>query len=106
MLAGAVAAAVSAVALPIGATAEPAAQKSSSALAENGRIIYRSFNGADNDIRTINVDGTGDSLLVGGSTDDRDATFSPDGKRIAFRRADAADQDILWRRPTAPTPST
>ena len=84
--------------LPIVASADqPVASKSGSAVAENGRIIFQvdAGGGSAQDIYTMRNDGS-QSPLLAGATDDRDATFSPDGRRIAFRRnGGGADTDIF-----------
>ena len=97
------------VALPLAASAgEPGASKSASAVAENGRIIFRVSvgGGSFEDIYTMRNDGSGQSPLLAGTTDDRDGTFSPDGTRSpSGATAAAPTRTSSWRTPTGATPS-
>ena len=84
--------------LPIVASADqPVASKSGSAVAENGRIIFQvdAGGGSAQDITRCATTAASPPAGVG-ATDDRDATFSPDGRRIAFRRnGGGADTDTF-----------
>ncbi len=51
---------------------------------ENGKIAFQSDRDGDNEIYTISFKGTNLTRLTNNSRDDRDASWSADGRRIAF----------------------
>src|SRR5438874_1739764 len=56
--------------------------------------FYSRKNGTDNDIFSMNPDGSGVALLVGGPGDDRDASWAPDGSRFAFSSTREGKEEI------------
>jgi Tol biopolymer transport system component len=64
-----------------------------------GRIVYVSNQAGNNDIYTINTNGTGDRQLTTDSDDEFDPAWSPDGTKIAFVRNDEGNRDIWVMNP-------
>ena len=63
----------------------------------NGKVVYMTQDGGDNDVFVMNADGSGKVNLTSGFTDtDYNPAFSPDGKKIVFAsdRPGSADTDI------------
>lgn len=52
-----------------------------------GRIVFVSNNDGDNEIYTINADGTNQKRLTNNTVDDNQPSWSPNGTRIAFKSA-------------------
>ena len=63
---------------------------------QNGRIAFSSSVDGDSEIYTINPDGTGLAQLTDNTIADVSPSWSPDGQRIVFLRADGPDLDI-WK---------
>ncbi|HEX4719114.1 MAG TPA: hypothetical protein VH300_11325 [Thermoleophilaceae bacterium] len=64
-----------------------------------GRIVYVSNQAGNNDIYTINTDGTGDRRLTTDPDDEFDPAWSPDGSKIAFVRNDEGNRDVWVMNP-------
>jgi Tol biopolymer transport system component len=81
--------------LAIGLLCSPAAQAAYPGA--NGRIAWQGVptgSGTDSEIVSANADGTGVTALTSNSVDDIDPAWSPDGKKIAFARANGAIYEI------------
>jgi Tol biopolymer transport system component len=87
-------AAVVVVALP--AAAAPAAGADS---LPAGRIVYVSNESGNQDIYSINTDGSDKRRLTTNASDEFDPAWSPDGSRIAFVRNDGGNRDIWLMNP-------
>jgi Tol biopolymer transport system component len=61
-----------------------------SVTSRSGRIVFDNFR----DVWSINADGTGLTRLTGSPRPDFDATWSPDGARIAFRSERNGESEI------------
>lgn len=59
------------------------------------QIIYTTFNGADNDIAIMNIDGSNQRVLYHSEGNDFAPTFSPDGQFIAFA-SDVGEVDQIY----------
>jgi dipeptidyl aminopeptidase/acylaminoacyl peptidase len=64
-----------------------------------GRVVYVSNQAGNNDIYTINTDGTGDQRVTTDPADEFDPAWSPDGRKIAFVRNDDGNRDIWVMNP-------
>src|SRR5688500_6816579 len=75
-------------ALPLAASAgAPSASKSTPPVAQNGKIIFRDcIAPGDADIYTMRSDGTEQTPLITGTTEDVDPACSLDDRKIVFRR--------------------
>jgi TolB protein len=60
----------------------------------NGRIAYVSAETGNNEIYTINPDGTGKAQLTNDTANDADPSWSSDGQRIAFTSDRDGNQEI------------
>ena len=61
---------------------------------DGSRIAFTSDRFGDNDIMTMNVDGSNQIQLTVDTTDDTSPTWSPDSSKIAFVSDSAGNQDI------------
>ena len=80
------------VMLAVGLLFSPAAQAAYPGA--NGRIAWEGFpagGGTDSEIVSANADGTGVTALTTNTVNDIDPAWSPDGKKIAFARAERVD---------------
>src|SRR5262245_25999301 len=66
-------------------------------LAQNGRITFARCDPSQCDIWLMNSDGSGQVNLTKTPApgDEFDPQFSPDGKRIVFRRDDSNQRDLM-----------
>jgi dipeptidyl aminopeptidase/acylaminoacyl peptidase len=64
-----------------------------------GRIVFVSTSAGNNDIYSINVDGTDERALTSDASDEFDPAWSPDGRQIAFVRDDGGNRDIWVMNP-------
>jgi Tol biopolymer transport system component len=71
-----------------------AAMPAGAAPASLGRIVYVSNSAGNNDIYSINVDGTDERALTSDASDEFDPAWSPDGRTIAFVRDAGGNRDI------------
>ncbi len=95
--AAAMAAIVAGLGLASSGGATPAAEKSASAPAQNGRIAFSSDrNGPDQDLFVMASDGSNQfDLTLGSPEQEVDPSFSPDGKKILYARSDGGDFDVF-----------
>ena len=61
---------------------------------KNGRIVYSGFDGHDNEIYTINPDGTGRFNVTKTNAWESNPDYSPNGKKIAYESEDGLDPKI------------
>lgn len=62
---------------------------------KNGKIAFTSFRDDNNEIYTMNPDGTKQTNISDNTADDSLPAVSPDGKKIAFERVRSGNRDIF-----------
>jgi serine/threonine protein kinase/Tol biopolymer transport system component len=67
------------------------------AWAPDGRIVYHSLSGGNDDIWIMNADGTGQRQLSSGGGTNVYPDVSPDGRYVVFSNNDLKENSGLWR---------
>jgi hypothetical protein len=70
-----------------------------------GKIAYQAHDGSDNEIWTINENGTGATPLTNNSFADEQPAWSPDGKKIAFHTNRDGNLEIYTMNPDGSSPT-
>jgi Tol biopolymer transport system component len=61
-----------------------------------GKIAYAGYDGQDYEIYTINPNGGGKKQLTDNSLDDREPSYSPSGKKLAYVNSVTGTDTEIW----------